>query len=246
MSLSSTSPVARRFSLWFSPAPAVPERPPLPEDIVAQLAGSYPNNHNYRIKRGKLAPTCRLAVRHHRISALYPKPLTSLLDLSASKGYFVLEAAQRPECRRAMGIDVVDEPLVAASYVRDYLGLDNARFARMRLDLLARRIGEFGGPFQTVLLINTYQYLYFGDKHEPFESHQAIFSAIHKICAGRVIFNNRLEVDHCQGAIQKIAHETGRAGDYRTERVRAAAEEFFTVDIRGRLGRYPFWVLTPR
>jgi hypothetical protein len=243
MSPSTASP-ATRLSAWLKPA--APDRPPLPADVVQLVAASYPNNHNYRVKSGKLAPTCRLAVRHKRIAALYPKPLTSLLDLSASKGYFVLEAAQRPECRRAMGIDVVDEPLVAASYVRDHLGLDNARFARMRLDMLARRIDEFGGPFETVLLINTYQYLYFGDRHEPFESHQAIFSAMRRVCAGRVIFNNRIELDQCQGVIQKIAATTGRGGDYRTERVLAAAEEFFTIEIRGRLGRYPFWVLTPR
>ncbi len=247
MSPSTVAQPATRRTAWFQTT-APSERPALSADVAALIGDSYPRNHNYRIKAGRLAPSCRLAVRFKRTAALYPQPLTSLLDLSASKGYFVLEAAQRPDCERALGIDAVQDTLAAASAVRDHLGLDNARFACLRLDALARKIGEFGGPFQTVLLINTYQYLYFGSDQSPwhFTTHREIFSAMRQVCTGRVIFHNRLELADCQTAVRKQAALSGRGATFSPAAIRAAAEEFFTIEVRGRLGRRPFWLMTPR
>src|SRR5437867_11658526 len=67
----------------------------LSADVRAFLRRSYPSNHCYSIMGGQLRPTRQLAVRHKRLSRQYPSPLTSLLDLSCCKGYFVLAAARQ-------------------------------------------------------------------------------------------------------------------------------------------------------
>src|SRR5262249_48810557 len=70
------------------------------------LRHGYPSNHRYLIRRDRFVPTRQLAVRYDKIAELYPAPLTSLLDLSCCKGFFVFAAAAQPHCQRAAGIDV--------------------------------------------------------------------------------------------------------------------------------------------
>lgn len=47
------------------------------------------------------------------------------------------------------------------------VGASRARFERLHLHELVERIDEFGGPFQTVLLVNAYQHLIFGSERSP-------------------------------------------------------------------------------
>src|SRR5579864_3768035 len=90
---------------------------------------SYPGNHTYKIHQQKLTPKCKLAVRYRKISRHYPKPLTSLLDVACSKGFFVFSAAAQPECTRSLGVDLFEYDLNFCEGVKKYLGNDRVNFA---------------------------------------------------------------------------------------------------------------------
>ncbi|MDP6537937.1 MAG: hypothetical protein QF903_13975 [Planctomycetota bacterium] len=221
----------------------------LSESVRAYLAASYPANHAYTVKGGRLRPGRKLRRRWRKIAALYPAPLASLADLSSSKGYFVLEAAGREECERALGIDVHTDDLDAAESVRAHLALSRARFLPLRLAELAERIDELGGRFQTVLLINTYPYLYFGSRRseQSYPDHDELFELLRSVCAGRLIFSNRVSLERCPRHIQERARARGLEAGYTEEAIRRAARSRFELTEHGRLLRgIPLWTLTPR
>jgi hypothetical protein len=221
--------------------------PGLPADVRAFLRRSYPSNHCYRLALGRLRPTRQLAARYRVLSRLYPARLTSLLDLSCCKGYFVLDAARQPTCERALGIDVGENYLRACRLVQEALGLSAAKFARLHLHELAECIGQFGGPFQTVLLVNTYQYLFYGSRGcgMAYLDHRRIFRLMREVCGQRLIFGNRTELADCHADIQAAADRCGEHG-YSTTAILAAAREYFDVEILGDLGGYPLWLLVAR
>ena len=221
---------------------------PIDAALLRYVASSYPHNHDYRVRGGRLLPKWKLWRRWRRIRRLYPEPLESLLDLSCCKGFFVLEAAQRPSCERALGIDVHEPDLAVCEALRSGLRLERARFARLRLHELAERIEEHGGPFQTVLLINTYPYLYFGSDREPaaYPDHERLFELLRRVTGERLIFSNRVALERCPRHVQRRARELGLAEGYSEERLLAAAERHFEVERRGKLGRIPCLLLRPR
>ena len=227
---------------------AVPLPPELSSDVGVYLGDSYPSNQNYRIVDGRLVPKCKLSMRLKKLLPLYPQPLTSLLDVGCSKGYFVLAAASQPRCERALGIDIDRRDLDACEAVREHLAVQGARFENLRLHELADRIDEFGGPFQTVLLVNVYQYLYFGSSRSAdcYLCHDEILRLIREICAGRLIFNNRTDLERVQDYCKNVAREKGYAEKYTTEHILAAASKYFRVTSLGKLGRYPLWALDAR
>lgn len=218
----------------------------LPDAVQKFVRDSYPRNHTYTSLADCLVPQQKLAVRVSGLSRYYPAPLTSLLDLSCSKGFFVFHAAAQPACERALGIDLSDECL-------DVCRLLNARFAhssrvsfsKLTLPELAERIDDFGGPFQTVLLLNTYQYLFFGSTVAPAvgQDHREIFRLLRRVCSGRLVFHNRLSLDDLQSDPQERASRAGTGALYTPQAIREAAEEFFKVTaLRRWLGR-PVWLL---
>lgn len=225
-------------------------RTPLEAPVRAYLADSYPRNQNYRVLGGRLVPSWRLWRRYRRIRALYPRPLASLVDLSASKGWFVLHAAGVLGAERALGIDVHAPDVAVAEAVREHLGTVGARFEALRLHELAQRIDAFGGPFQVLLVVNLYHYLYFGSARasERYESHEQIFRMLRAVCAegGVVVFSGCVELEQLPGHIRALAREQGRARGYDARAIRAAAQPFFTVEEHGRLGRRPLWRLVAR
>lgn len=229
-------------------APQAAERPEIPPHVRQYLGNSYPHNHDYRVVDGQLAPKCKLWVRLRKLMPLYPRPLVSLLDVSCCKGYFVNAAAQEPTCQRALGIDIHQPDLDACEAVKAHLGTSRARFERLRLHDAAARIDQFGGPFQTVLLVNTYQYLFFGSPRSAdcYLNHDDIFAQLRRVCAGRVIFNNRTEFDRVQGYCRRVGQERGLEREYCTERILQTASKHFRVTQHGRVGRYPLWALDLR
>ena len=64
--------------------------PGLPPDVAGYVVGSYPQNHNYIVRQGRLVPRHKLKVRFEQLAGAYPEPLESLLDLSCSKGFFAV------------------------------------------------------------------------------------------------------------------------------------------------------------
>ena len=221
----------------------------LPADVHTFVSDSYPRNHTYTAVGDRLVPKRKLAVRVAGLSRYYPAPLTSLLDLSCSKGFFVFYAAACDTCQRALGIDLSDECLEACRRLN--AGFDRRErvgFERLALPELAGRIGEFGGPFQTVLLINTYQYLFFGSTVAPAvgQDHREIFRLLRTVCSGRLVFHNRLSLGDLQSDPQERASRAGTGALYHPQAIRQSAEEFFRVTVLRRwLGR-PVWLLDAR
>jgi len=218
----------------------------LPVEIKSFVNDSYPRNHTYRAVNGRLIPNRKLAIRVAGLGRYYPRPLTSLLDLSCSKGFFVFHAAAQAGCERAVGVDLSDECLeVCRQLAARSTRKAHVQFARLTLPELAERIDEFGGPFQTVLLLNTYQYLFFGSTVAPAvgQRHQEIFALLRKVCAGRLVFHNRVALADLQSDPQGRALRSGAAERYNSRAIREAAEEFFRVTaLRRWLGR-PVWLL---
>ena len=219
----------------------------LDPEVAAYIGDSYPHNLDYRVLRGKLRPSWKLWKRLRRIRQLYAQPTGDLLDLSSSKGFFVLEAAARETCTRAHGIDVHAPDLEASRAVARHLGLD-ATFEQRTLSELADGIDELGGPFQTVLLVNTYPYLFLGsdrsDDHVP--DHRALFERLAKVTAQRLVFSNRVDFDALPRHIQARARKLKLDDRYDADRIRAAAQEFFQLEERKPLGKIPLWVLHAR
>ena len=226
-----------------------PDTPAIDPEVAAHLADSYPHNHNVEIVSDALIAKRKLAARYKRITRLYPEPVSSLLDVSCSKGFFVADAAVRPSCERALGIDIDDNDLRACEAIKAFLPADRARFIKLQLHELAERIGGFGGPFQTSLVINSYQYFYFGSSRSSdcYLDHREIFHMLRQVCDGRVIFSNRMELNrvqtYCKQAAERHGHDERR---YSTETAMAAASEFFEVTRQGKLGNLPIWTLNAR
>jgi SAM-dependent methyltransferase len=230
----------------------------LTPELARHLADSYPHNHDYRLAGRRLRPSWQLWRRWRRIRRHYAydtaagrsgrrASLDSLLDLSSCKGFFVLDAALRLGARRALGVDVHRLDLEASRAAAAELGLDRARFERLFLHELVERDEP---PFSTVLLVNSYPYLYFGSRREAhgYGSHARIFELLARLVApgGRLVFSNRVELERCPGHIQELARERDLAAEYDERSLRAAAGRHFHISSHGRLGRIPLWVLEPR
>jgi hypothetical protein len=224
------------------------ELPALDPEVAKYVASSYPHNLDYRVVGGSLRPRWKLRRRMRKLARGYARPLTELLDLSSSKGYFVLEAASRPECQRALGIDVHAPDLAASRAVAAHLGLERASFQPLVLTQLAQNLRQFGGPFETVLLVNTYPYLYFGSDRsdDHVADHDELFRMLAEVTSKRLVFSNRIELGRCPRHIQARARELGLADGYRPELIRAACERYFELDEQKPLGKIPLWFLTKR
>ncbi|HSW70673.1 MAG TPA: hypothetical protein VLH77_01685 [Gammaproteobacteria bacterium] len=217
---------------------------PTAKEYLNYLKAAYPNNHNYKVKNNHLFPTRELAKRYHRIRSLFPEPLSSFLDIGSSKGFFVFMASEDPHCTRCLGIDVYQYDLEVCRWLKDYLHNDKVHFEFLRLHELAERIAEFGGPFQTVLMLNMYQYLYFGSARNPdhYLDHDEIFKHLRKICSERIIFNNRVNLEDCQN-VKQIERAKEYSQNYSEEKIIAAASRYFNVVPHGKIGQYPLWTL---
>ena len=206
----------------------------------------YPRNHNYRLCRRGMFPSFRLYERLRAVTALYPKTMESFLDLGCCRGYFVLEAAGRPHCRVATGIDV-HEPFVSISNrVSRYLGIRTSRFYLAGLDDVSREPESYGGPFQVVLLLGAYHYLYWGSRLCPraHHSHREILARVSRVCASTLIFSARLEIDRLPGSLREQAAAAGETDVYSTASFLETAEEFFQVREAGYLGKDPLLLMS--
>jgi hypothetical protein len=210
--------------------------------LNAALEG-YPRNHTYRVWNKRLVPGVRLYRRWRQISSLYPDRVSSLLDVASCKGFFVFSAARTAGCERAVGIDCVESFVKVAEEVREYLGESRARFHVTSLASVADRIDEFGGPFDVVLLLNAYHYLFWGSELDPTScrDHGKLLQRLATVCGGRVIFTSPLEIDECPGDCRKFAAAatSGEAAQYTKAHFLAAAEAFFDVREVGRWGKRP-------
>lgn len=217
---------------------------PLLSEYLNYLKSSYPHNHNYKVKKNQLVPARELAHRYKKVRALLPQPLTSLADIGSSKGFFVFAASEHPECTHSLGIDVYPYDIKLCQWLKEYLQYDRVQFEYLRLHELAESVEKFGGPFQTILILNLYQYLYFGSERCParYLNHDEIFKNMRKICSQRVIFNNRVRLEDCQN-VEHVERASEKSLEYTEEKIIAAASKYFKVTPCGKVGKYPLWTM---
>jgi len=217
------------------------------QEINKSLVG-YPHNHNYRIYRKRFFPGFQLFERERLVMPQIMAGCRSFLDIGSCKGYYVLKTAAGQDCLTATGIDIYEPFITTSSRVRDHLKQDKARFFLADLEDVSRCAKDFGGPFQTVLLIGTYQYLFWGSglSSKAYYSHREILKRLSSICTERVIISARLEVPWLSGGIREKARLMKSRITYTTEDFLKQAGEFFEVKIAGYLGKYPLFVLTKK
>lgn len=220
----------------------------LSAETLARLKASYPSNHGYRVYGKLVVPNFNLYKRWRKISALCPDSPASFVDLSASKGYFVIKAS-RAGIPRVTGMDVDSSILEPAVEVISYLGLEG-------VDLFAGALEEFADhlqtnslePYEAAILINTYQYLYFGSRASSVvRTHEQIFQQLRRICAGTLIFSNCVEVEQLpRGMRQRSAADRPRLDAYNGDAIREAADPYFVIEEFGYLRKRPLWRLTAK
>jgi hypothetical protein len=218
----------------------------LPTEIRDNVGNSYPPNHNFNIVDDCLVPSRKLATRVAHFRRYYVPGGSSLLDLSCSKGFFLFDAACDPTCERVLGIDLMDNTLETCKQLRRHFDYaERVAIQKLTLAELAERIEDFGGPFETVLLINTYQYLFFGSPIAPAvcQDHGEIFRLIRRVCSGRVIFHNRISYSRVQKHIRAAAGEQNWEQLYSPEAIRSAASKFFCVTELPTWAGHPIWLL---
>lgn len=225
--------------------PAFFGSPSQEEQQVNEILTGYPSNHIYRVHGKKLVPGRQLYERLWKVTPLFSADLESFLDIGCCKGYYTSLVAQKPTCKVSSGIDVHEPFIETSRKISDYLGLGNTQYHLATLDKVAEAPAEFGGPFQTILLIGTYHYLFWGSTASDhcFRSHDEILSRLAASCTDRVIISGRFELNRLPRNIRKTAMASKEASQYNTQTFVKAAEAFFSVEEHGFLGTYPLLVL---
>jgi hypothetical protein len=219
-----------------------------PVHTIEQPVG-HRTRHVYKIVDGKALTTFQMDQRWKIVAGLYPEKLTSLLDIGCCRGWFVIQAAMRPECEKALGIDVVQGFIDAANDAKKLLKLDNAMFDYAFLDDVAGNPQKYKTPYQTIVLLNTYHYMYWGsgysDKH--WADHDYLLGTLASICTDRIIFMSPLEIHDCPSDIARRAREHPEwAPAFTTKNFLETASKYFDVSHQTYLGLRPLYLLKKR
>ena len=201
--------------------------------------------HTFQIVDNMVLSTSQMELRWKVVTSLYPKKLTSLLDIGCCRGWFIVKAAMLPECEAALGIDVVPEFIDAANEAKRLLKLDRAQFEYAFLSDLERDPQKYRLPYQTLLLINTYHYLYWGSRcptHWP--DHDYLLRTLATMCTDRMLLMSPLEVSECPSDIAERAREhPDWAEQYTTSRFLEIASRYFDVSLERYLGIRPLYLM---
>jgi len=208
----------------------------------------YPHNHFYRVVNGRIAPGFCLYERLRVVAATYPEPLQSFLDIGCCRGFYVLDAAVRLGCPRAVGIDVYEPFVAVARDAAQHLHVPNAAFHYAALEEVSNDPQRFGGPFQVVMLIGTYHYLFWGSELCPtaYRSHEEILRRLASICTDRLLISARFTMRRIPAGVKRRLREEPSDVRYTTDAFLRDAERFFHIRHAGHLGVYPLFVMTKR
>ena len=203
--------------------------------------------HTYVVTdAGGALTTSQMDLRWRIVASLYPEQVTSLLDIGCCRGWFVVQAALRPECESAVGVDVVQGFIDAANKARRVLKLDKAQFEYAFLDDIVNDPQRFRPPYQTIVLLNTYHYMYWGSAYsgKHWADHEYLLRTLWEICTDRIVFMSPLEVAECPSDIARRAQEhPDWAKAFTTEQFHATAARYFDVTPQGHLGLRPLFLL---
>lgn len=203
--------------------------------------------HTYTIADDKALTTFQMDQRWNIVARLYPERLANLLDIGCCRGWFVIRAAMQPGCEKALGIDVVQGFIDAANEAKNLLKLgDKAQFEYAFLDDVANDPQKFRTPYQTIVLLNTYHYMYWGsaysDKH--WAGHDYLLRTLADICTDRIIFMSPLEIHDCPSDIVRRAKEHPEwAPNFTTQKFRETASKYFDLSRQGYLGLRPLYLM---
>jgi hypothetical protein len=218
----------------------------LPRTRIDQPIG-HRTRHTYTIAGGDAVTTFGMDERWQIVTKLYPERVTSLLDIGCCRGWFVIKAAMRPECERAVGIDVVQGFIDAANDAKRALKLDDkVQFEYAFLDDIVAEPQKYRPPYQTIVLLNTYHYMFWGSAYSPkhWPDHDYMLRTLSEICTDRIVFMSPLEVDECPSDIGKRAKEhPDWAAQFTTEKFLQAAGRYFDVSHQCYLGLRPLYLL---
>lgn len=205
--------------------------------------------HVYEVAGQDSLTTFGLHQRHGIVESFYPKPLTSLLDIGCCRGWFVLKAAEKPTCTKATGIDVVEGFIEAANQGKTALKADKVDFHYAFLDDLLGDAEKFRTPYQVVLLLNTYHYMYWGSDYSPrhWADHDFLLKSLASVCTDRMIFMTPLEVAECPGDIvdRAKAHPDWAAA-YTEDNFMRIAGKYFDVTPQGHMGERPLYLMVKK
>jgi len=215
---------------------------------INKLLRGYPRNHDYEVVDNPLIPCYRLFVRAKLVERCYSQNLESFLDIGCCRGFYVLDSALRPSCRIAVGIDVHKDFIAISEATRQHLAIPNAVFYHATLHDVASNPAFYGGPFQTVMCLGTYHYMFWGSalSTHAYYDHRSILERINRICTDRVILSARLEIPRLPPDLRERAEHHPMSRQYTSAGFLKAAEEFFHVTAHGFLGSYTLYVLTKK
>ena len=215
------------------------------EKELNQALIGHPSNHNYFIYNKKLFPNFQLFERFQLITSLYPEKLGSFLDIGSCRGFYVFRAADHPTCNLSIGIDVYEPFITISQEIKAYVSVEKVHFHLATLDEVCNQLESYGGPFQVVLLVGTYHYLFWGSAKcsNAYHSHREILSRLSAICSDRVILSARLETNRLPRSIKDRAEKNKNKYAYTTHDFLRCAQEYFEVYKAGSLGRYPLLVM---
>jgi len=202
--------------------------------------------HIFQIAEDRVLSTSQMELRWKVVTGLYPRKLTSLLDIGCCRGWFIVKAAMLPECEAALGVDVVPEFIEAANEAKRLLKLDKAQFEYAFLNDLERDRQKYRLPYQTLLLINTYHYMYWGSTACPthWPDQDYLLRTLASMCTDRMIFMSPLEVSDCPSDIAERAREhPDWAEQYTTSRFLDIASRYFDVSLENYLGIRPLYLM---
>lgn len=204
----------------------------------------YPKNHCYRVRNKKLYPNFKLFERFKEIERFIPKDNESFLDIGSCKGFYNFKAAERQNCRVSLGLDVNKPFINLSEEVNNYLKYNNTFFKCASISDLRNNLKNWGGPFQTVLLVGTYHYLFWGSGYcsEAYYSHDKILSILSEVCSEQIIFSGRLDVFNLPRDLKKMARENPYL-KYSEEDFLKSAEKYFDVKQVGKFSKYSLYLM---
>ncbi len=215
------------------------------EDEINKLLKGYPRNHNYMLCLGKIIPSYRLFNRLKIVEKLYSNSGGTFLDVGCCRGFYVLDAVLNKKYFRGVGIDVFPPFIYIANSVKKSLHSHNTSFYISDLARVACNLKSFGGPFDTVLCIGTYHYMYWGSQRSPiaYMQHRTILKHLWAVCKNRVILSARLEVSRLPKWLQARATKSDRSREYNLPSFIKEAEKLFHVTRAGNLEKDPLFVM---
>jgi len=143
-------------------------------------------------------------------------------------------------------VDVVHEFIDEANQAKQLLKLDKAQFDYAFLNDLERDREKYRLPYQTILLINTYHYMYWGSTYCPnhWPDQDYMLRTLASMCTDRMIFMSPLEVSECPSDIAERAREHPEwAKGYTTQQFLDTAARYFDVTLESHLGVRPLYLM---